>query len=268
MVTLSGFDAEEDAGRFFIASLDAQDMVLIRDEDEHAEPVSFVAETASTATVAAIGKILRDGKIKHSFGTEEDRETLVTDRCEIGSGVRINTLGISIPAEGAINLNCGLIAQDVTLRDTPVPGTSHPAPNGVPLTGVNGEIYIDGESCGVVTTIDINFGNSIQGTRTVGRKTVRTLPNGKFAVTGSIGALLDSPKFLRAWQDGKTIEIALRLDTEDGKDFLLFLLPEVELVDCSAPTSGDGPATVTAQFVAIENTTADAVIIVQRSNIV
>jgi len=257
VASLSGFTNTDNAGTFTVIS--ATDLVLTLDGD-------LADESAEHATVAVAGSILRDGKVRRSFGFEVARSTLSEGAYERSTGVRVNSLALTANNSGVATVNYSLWGIDGAILDTATASSASAPRGGDLLAPVNGEVLVDGDSVGVLTTFDVNVANGIQGTAVLGSRTVLALPNGKLQVSGSIAALLDSPRFMRAWHDNAKIAISLRINTEDGSGFISVLLPVIELTDCSSAVTGEGAATVSAQFTAIESKPHDAVILIQRSN--
>ncbi len=259
VVIVANYVAPQNNGRFNVIAVTATTVTVDR-------PLTTEADTL--ASISVIGFKLKSGKTKYSFFAEVSKPDIDGDNFEIYTGLRIGSASISLPPTGLATVRYTFMGKDMKLSDSELDNTVEAATAGDLLSSVNGTCLIDGVEAALLTALDLNIDNGLSGEAVVGRNTKPTLIYGRSKVTGSFSAMLDSNRFLKAFDDESEISLDLRLDGEDAlaTPFLRLMIPRAKLSSCESSVQGEGAVMVQCNFQALLDPAHGAAIIAQKSN--
>jgi hypothetical protein len=267
IVRLSGFSHANVGRNFRITNLTATVMTVFP------TPAAMTSQTTFTASV--VGRKVTNGVLTPSFTIEQNYPDV--DVSELFTGVRVNTIGLSMPPTGMASINMDLLGLNGTiLSGAAAPNYASPTAEtstGI-LAGISGSLLFGGTQSVVVTGFDMSITNNLSAQPVVGSNVVPEIFYGRSVVTGNISAFFDSTAFLDAFnaETETSIMILLEASGVSPLDFLSISLQRVKLNGQSKTIGPDGGVIASFPFQALLKTGGAGTIydqstcVIQRSN--
>jgi hypothetical protein len=220
-----------------------------------------VPGTGTAVSLSVTGKktwVPQSGHTSDSFTVEEWFANIT--QSEVYTGVKVNTVGISLPATGMSTLDFGLMGKDLTLTGTTQYFTSPTAQStsGV-FAGVNGRVIFNGSPVAVITDATININRNINNATVLGSNSIAEVFDGRCIVDGSLSIYFTDAIARDAFKDETEVSLVFTLTTGNtaNSDFVSITLPRVKL---NSFTKDDGESGITAStdFQALLNPTSGA----------
>ena len=199
-------------------------------------PISF-------ATITVVGKktyMPLTGHTAKSFSIEHYFAD--TSLSELFTGVKIDTMAVSLPPTGMGTIDFGVIGQNITTNSSAYfTGVTAASSTGV-VAAVNGVLLINGAPVATCTGLTINVAGALSGDPVVGQNFVPYVFPGRMTVTGQFTAYFDAGNFRDNFINEDTIGIAVALTTnnEAAADFIAFSLPSLKLSSCTKTDTEKG----------------------------
>lgn len=227
-----------------------------------------VESAIASATIAAFGKKALaplTGHTDDSYTIEEFFSDIA--QSEVYTGMKVNTVGISLPATGLVTCEFGFMGKDVTT------GTSQyfTAPAALSTSGifasVNGVLLIGGAPVALLTGLNININRNMQSATVVGSNSIAELFEGRIGVDGDFSAYFEngSLRDLFLNETEATLVVAVSTSNDKAADFISFTLPRIKV---NSNTKDDGEQGIVAQHSFTALLPAASVTTVNRSTIV
>jgi len=214
----------------------------------------------SSATVTVVGKktyMPLTGHTAKSFSIEHFFAD--TSLSELFTGVKIDTLAVSLPPTGMGTIDFGVVGQNITTNSSAYfTGATAASSTGV-VAAVNGVLLINGAPVATCTGLTINVAGALSGDPVVGQNFVPYVFPGRMTVTGQFTAYFDAGSFRDNFINEDTIGIAVALTTnnEAAADFIAFSLPSLKLSSCTKTDTEKG-IIATYAFTALLNSAGGA----------
>jgi len=163
------------------------------------------------------------------------------------SGVKINSIDISLPPTGISEISLGLMGKDIAT------GTSayYTSPTAATSTGVmaavNGVVLVGGTQVAIITGMSIKIDGGYSGDPVVGANTVPNVFPGRVRVTGNFTAYFQDATMRDYFVNETEISIVAAFTTANdaNADFLSFAMPRVKV---GSATKDDGEKGIIQSF--------------------
>lgn len=228
---------------------------------------------ASSVTLTAPGKaswVPESGHTDDSFTIEQWFSDIA--QSEVYTGMKVNTVGVSIPATGMAMLDFGFMGKDLASTGTTQYFTTPTAAGTTGIfAGVNGVVSFNGAPVAVITDATININGNMTDGAVLGSNSIVDLFEGRVTVDGSMSVYFTDATMRDAFKDETEVSIAFALTTSNAAnaDFVSIALPRVKLSSFSKSDGSEG-ITASADFTALKNTAAGAelsTIVIQDSTL-
>ena len=214
------------------------------------------APTVTAATIGVIGKttfVPSSGHTDDSYTVEEWYSDITTS--SVYSGVKVNSMGVSLPATGLTTVDFAFMGKDLASKGTSQYFTSPTAQgtNGL-LAAVSGVMLVGGLPVALVTSADFSVERAMENATAVGSNSIAEVFTGRITATGSLSVYFQDAAF-RDYFDNETpvsVVMVLAVNNTATSDFISFTLPKIKLTDFSLADAELG-IMATASFTALEN---------------
>lgn len=210
--------------------------------------------------------VLKDGVAKKSFTFEQNFADITGDKRQVFTGVRFNTVAIDLPTTGLATIKYGLVGKGMTIGNTALDATPDAPVEGSLLTSVNGSLSIDGVHVALLTSLQINIDNKIEGTTVVGSNEIGVQSYGRCNISGSFEAIVEDLNLVKSFRDEVEMDLVCELSGEVAGTSLTIQLPRIKLGQADINLSGEGIAMVSTNYQALLSAADDAQIIITRVN--
>lgn len=212
--------------------------------------------------------VLKDGVLKKSFTFEQNFADITGDKYQVFTGVRFNTGAIDLPTTGLATIKYGLIGKGMTISSAALDDLPVAPVSGSLLASVNGSLSLDGTPVSVLTALQINIDNKIEGTPVVGSNEIGTQSYGRCNITGTLEALVEDLSMVTAFRDETELALICVLEGEVAGTSITIELPRIKLGQADIQLSGEGTAMVSVNYQALLSDADNAQIIITRDNVV
>lgn len=215
------------------------------------------------------GDVLKVGLTRRSFSLLRHFQDQTVKPYHLYKGVEVNTLDLSIPAEGVVTGSFGLIGQDrellANLSTFTTPTFADPTVLNA-FDGFTGTITEGGSAIAILTALEINYNRGLAPRMTVasGGKTIRP-SEGQKLLTGTATAFFESTALLEKFVNETESSIGWTLVDPHGNEYE-FEIPRLKYNGGPIPTTGSGPITIALPFQALYDEDDDTVLTVTRTN--
>ena len=244
VVRATGLTATADNNKnLLVSAVTATDLTVI--------PLNGAALTAqatgTSVTITAPGKQAyapTTGHTDKSFTVEEWYSDIA--QSEVFTGLKVNTVSMSIPASGLVTCDFGFMGKDLAQTGTSAYFT---APTAQGTTGifaaVNGVVIVNGVAVALVTDASINIARNLQNATVVGSNSVADIFEGRIAVDGSFSTYFQDATFRDMFNNETEVSLALAITTSNAAnaDFMTVVLPRIKV---NSNTRNDGESGITA----------------------
>jgi len=183
-----------------------------------------------------------------------------TDDNQLFLGCEINTLGISVPADGFVGVTYGIIGSTMTSHDSSEDGDATAVTAKVPYRGSDATIIVENaggsSSTGqtIITNFELNIENGLENSYVVGNNKSTQGALGKARVTGSFTAHLTSGDFVARFLSATDTRIKLLLGS--GATGMSFEMPRCRFTNTATEAGGEGMIECAVEFTALQSTDA------------
>lgn len=195
----------------------------------------------ASATVDVFGKKTfapTTGHTDDSFTFEEWYSDIA--QSEVSTGLKVNTVGISLPATGLTTVDFSFMGKDQVQSGTSQYFTSPTAQgtNGI-FAAVNGALLVNGAIVALVTGLSVNINRNLSMEPVVGSNTHPDIFEGRIIVDGEFTAFFINGTFRDLFKDEVESSLVVALTTSNLKDadFMSISLPRIKV---NSDTKDDG----------------------------
>jgi len=236
---------------------------------------SVMTPSVSTAlaTLQVVGKksyVPLTGHTNDSFTVEEFFGDIA--QSEVYTGVKVNTIGVSIPATGIATVDISMMGKDLTQTGTTQYFTSPTAAStsGI-LTGVNGVVVFGGTPVALITDASFNINRNISNATVLGSNSIAEAFNGRATVDGSMSIYFSDVVARDAFKDETEVSLIFTMTSNNSatSDFVSFTMPRCK-VNSFTKSDDEAGLVASVDFMALLNSangTADATTIVIQDSL-
>lgn len=183
------------------------------------------------------------------------------------TGCEVNSLSLSVAPNAIVTGAFTMIGKDQDPSNAVVAGSTYSASTGgTPFDSFSGSVLEGGVAIGIVTSIDLNIENSIEPNFVVGSATTAGNTIGRSNVTGSVTAYFDSMALMNKFINETSTSLKFDLVSDLGNT-LSVELPNVKYGSGQPDVSGDGSITLSLDFQALYDATADTNIVILKTDV-
>tara|TARA_R110000772_G_scaffold9980_5_gene32303 strand:+ start:605 stop:1522 length:918 start_codon:yes stop_codon:yes gene_type:complete len=209
--------------------------------------------------------VLKPGVVRRSFTVERKFADLATPEWHRYTGCEFNTLALSIAPNAMIGASWTVVGQDLSIGTAALSGSSYSADVGnTPFDSFTGAITEGGTAIATVTSLDITIENGLEPLFSVGSQITNRPSIGKSRVTGSLTTYFDSKALYQKFLNETASEIVLTLTDVAGNDYIIDI-PNVKYNSGQPDVSGEGPITVSMDFIALYNAGDTSQLVITRT---
>lgn len=200
--------------------------------------------TATSATFSAPGKVTyvpATGHTDTSFTVEQFFSDI--QQSEVYTGLKVNSVGVSIPATGMTTVDFGFMGKDLAQTGTTQYFTTPTAAGSTGIfAGVNGVVVYNGAPVAVITDSSVNINSDMTDAVVLGSNSIADVFEGRVTVDGSMSVYFQDATFRDAFKDETEVSLVFALTASNDKaaDFATITLPRVKLGSCSKADAVDG----------------------------
>lgn len=200
--------------------------------------------TAASATFTVPGKVTYaplSGHTDDSFTVEQWFSDIA--QSEVYTGMKVNTVGVSIPATGMTTVDFSFMGKDLTQTGTTQYFTSPTAAGATGIfAGVNGVVIYNGVKVAVITDASVNINSDMTDAVVLGSNSISDVFQGRITVDGSMSVYFQDATFRDVFKDEVEVSIVFALTANNAKDadFATISLPRVKLGSFTKADSMDG----------------------------
>jgi hypothetical protein len=208
--------------------------------------LAVTAQQAAGWSITTPGRKLTMGTQKRSFTIEQAMADATL--WERFTGVRVGGATFNVQPTGMSTVSWELMGQNFVIGTASQYFTSPASETttGV-LSGIDGNLRLNGEEQAVVTGLQINFSNNLSMQPVIGSQQVPDIFYGRMVVTGTVSAYLEDADLINAFVNESEIDLVAVLETgANPQDFLSFNLQRIKLTGAQKTIGPDGG--VIAQF--------------------
>ena len=200
--------------------------------------------TAAAATFSAPGKVTyvpSTGHTDNSFTVEQWFSDI--QQSEVYTGMKVNSVGVSIPATGMTTVDFGFMGKDLAQTGTTQYFTTPTAAGSTGIfAGVNGVVVYNGAPIAVITDASVNINSDMTDAVVLGSNSISDVFEGRVTVDGSVSVYFQDATFRDAFKDETEVSIVFALTASNDKaaDFATIALPRVKLGSFTKADAMDG----------------------------
>lgn len=224
----------------------------------------------ATAGVSVFGKKTfapLTGHTDDSFTFEEWYSDIT--QSEVSTGLKVNTVGISLPATGLTTVDFSFMGKDQVQAGTTQYFTAPTAQgtNGI-FAAVNGALIVNGTVVALVTGLTVNINRNLSMEPVVGSNTHPDIFEGRIIVDGEFTAFFINGTFRDLFKNETESSLVVALTTSNLKDaeFMSIALPRIK-VNSDTKDDGEKGIVSTHSFTALLNNAGGAGIATERTTI-
>lgn len=241
VVRCSGLTATADNGKnLLVSAVSALEVTVV--------PIDGSTMTGqavtSSATFTVPGKVTYaplTGHTGDSFSVEQWFSDV--QQSEVYTGLKVNTVGVSIPATGMTTVDFSFMGKDLYQTGTTQFFTTPTAAGSTGIfAGVNGVVVYNGASVAVITDASVNINSDMTDAVVLGSNSIAGVFEGRVTVDGSMSVYFQDATFRDAFKDETEVSIVFALTASNDKaaDFATITLPRVKLGSFSKADAMDG----------------------------
>ncbi len=241
VVRCAGLTTVADNGKnLVVAAVSALDVTVVPLDGS----VLTAQGTAASATFTVPGKVTYaplSGHTDDSFTVEQWFSDIA--QSEVYTGMKVNTVGVSIPATGMTTVDFSFMGKDLTQTGTTQYFTSPTAAGATGIfAGVNGVVLYNGVKVAVITDASVNINSDMTDAVVLGSNSIADVFGGRITVDGSMSVYFQDATFRDVFKNEVEVSIVFALTANNAKDadFATISLPRVKLGSFSKADSMDG----------------------------
>jgi hypothetical protein len=260
-VVSSGFSGSGYNGKSVITAVDALTMTTTPYSGSHGVESGGGDEAIIAAQSIAAGTTRRSFSFIRYFADQTTGSPY-----HIYTGVEMNTLNMSIPANAMITGSFGTLGKGQTLA-ADLTGLGTPTYNAVSTTrtldSFTGTLDEGGTTIAVITEISFSLDNGLAPRFVVGSEDSIYPSVGRSTLTGQITAYFEDSTLMTKFIDETESSITFRLPDAAGNN-LRFRIPRIKYTGGQPDVSSEGPIMLTMPFQALLDSTESTNIIIER----
>ena len=241
VVRCSGLTTTADNGKnLLVAAVAALDVTVVPLDGS-----TMAAQgTAAPATFSVPGKVTyvpATGHTDNSFTVEQWFSDI--QQSEVYTGMKVNTVGVSIPATGMTTVDFSFMGKDLAQTGTTQYFTTPTAAGTAGIfAGVNGVVVYNGAPVAVITDASVNINSDMTDAVVLGSNSISDVFEGRVTVDGSMSVYFQDATFRDAFKDETEVSIVFALTASNDKaaDFATITLPRVKLGSFTKADAMDG----------------------------
>ena len=241
VVRCAGLTTVADNGKnLVVAAVSALDVTVVPLDGS----VLTAQGTAASATFTVPGKVTYaplSGHTDNSFTVEQWFSDIA--QSEVYTGMKVNTVGVSIPATGMTTVDFSFMGKDLTQTGTTQYFTSPTTAGATGIfAGVNGVVLYNGVKVAVITDASVNINSDMTDAVVLGSNSISDVFEGRITVDGSMSVYFQDATFRDVFKDEVEVSIVFALTANNAKDadFATISLPRVKLGSFTKADSMDG----------------------------
>lgn len=214
----------------------------------------FVGQTAlptktsgDSVTIDQVKRIT-NGTTEQSFSTELRYTNL--SRYHIYRGVVVDTGALTIPANGIVTMNWGLLAKNYEETGTTLDAAPTAATNYSPFDGLSGSYLEGGAATTVMTSFNLNVANNYQLTEALGSDEAGEAIARKFKMDGSVVYYKEDDSISSKFYNETESMLQVVLSDPDSNQYRL-VLPRVKYTGLEEGKGDDGPIMSRMNYMAL-----------------
>lgn len=252
ILRVAGFANEVNNGFFRVAGVYA-DYVEITNLD--GSPAAIVDENpANTVRIEPL-PIVNPGATRRSFSFVRhfaDQADGAAKPWHVYTGCEINTLALSLTAEGIVTLNYGIVGNEPKAYETaPAGAVLGQATTSIVMTGFNGMVRESEEQVHTATEITLNLDNGITGNYAIGSRVPVQKAIQLSNLTGQLSLYFDNAALLEKYYNDQETDLVFSIADKLGNGYL-FVVPRIHLNGGQQDTKGPGTLILPIPFKALE----------------
>lgn len=205
--------------------------------------------------------VLKAGTTRRSF-TIQRKHTDISQFLTF-TGAEVNSMSLSIAPNQMVTGSFGLIAQAQGLAEVTSP-TYSAANTNTPFDSFSGSITEGGSGISVVTGLTLNIDNGLDPQFVVGSATTIRPSIGNINVTGSMQVHFENATLMNKFINETASSLVLVLTDVDSNSYTI-TLPNIKYNSGQPDTSGDGPITLSMDFIALYDSGSSTNIQIDRT---
>lgn len=241
VVRCTGLTATADNGKnLLVAAVNALDVTVVPLDGS-----ALTAQgTAAAATFSVPGRVTyvpSTGHTDNSFTVEQWFSDI--QQSEVYTGLKVNTVGVSIPATGMTTVDFSFMGKDLAQTGTTQYFTTPTAAGSSGIfAGVNGVVVYNGAPVAVITDASVNINSDMTDAVVLGSNSIADVFEGRVTVDGSMSVYFQDATFRDAFKDETEVSIVFALTASNDKaaDFATITLPRVKLGSFTKADAMDG----------------------------
>lgn len=198
--------------------------------------------TAAAATFSVPGKVTyvpSTGHTHDSFTVEQWFSDI--QQSEVYTGLKVNSVGVSIPATGMATVDFGFMGKDLAQTGTTQYFTTPTAASNVSVfDGVNGVVLVNGAKVAVITDASININSDMTDAVVLGSNSIADVFEGRVTVDGSMSVYFQDATFRDVFNNEDVVSIVFVLTAGNLTEFTTITLPRVKLGSFTKADAMDG----------------------------
>lgn len=241
VVRCSGLTTTADNGKnLLVAAVNALEVTVV--------PMNGSTLTAQGTPAAATFTI--PGKVTYVPATGHTEDSFTVEQwfadisqSEVYTGMKVSSVGVSIPATGMTTIDFGFMGKDLTQTGTAQYFTNPASPSTTGIfAGVNGVVMYNGSSVAVITDASVNINSDMTDAVVLGSNSISDVFEGRVTVDGSMSVYFQDATFRDAFKDETEVSVVFALTANNTKDadFVTITLPRVKLGSFTKADAMDG----------------------------
>lgn len=208
-------------------------------------------DTLATDSVTTAYTIIGGSSYVPTTGHTDDSYTIEQRYGDIGqsevfTGVKVNTVGISLPATGLVTAEFAFMGKDLAKADTAAYFTSPSAQTTTrTFASVSGALIVDGTPMALITSLNVNIARNLTSEAVVGSNTKPDIEVGRITVDGDFNTLFADTSLATIFREEKEVSLVMALTTgsEGDADFVTITLPRIKI---NSDSKDDGEKSIVA----------------------
>lgn len=242
VVRCTGLTKTDDNGKnLLVAAVSALEVTVVPLDGS---TLTALGPTAVPVTFSVPGKVTyvpSTGHTDNSFTVEQFFSDI--QQSEVYTGMKVNSVGVSIPATGMTTVDFGFMGKNLDRTGTTQYFTTPTAAGSTGIfAGVNGVVVYNGAPIAVITDASVNINSDMTDAVVLGSNSISDVFEGRVTVDGSMSVYFQDATFRDAFKDETEVSIVFALTASNDKaaDFATIALPRVKLGSFSKADAMDG----------------------------
>ena len=195
-------------------------------------------------------KHLVAGTTETSFTIEQEYLKLTGDKFERFTGMKVNTLSLSVPVNGMVTGTVGFVGADANWAASPLDTTPTDSFAYSPFDGLQGQLLEGGVQNAVVTAVELSIDNGMEAQYVLYQKAAGAITEGRINITGTVSAMFENVAMLNKFLKEQESSIALTFGDGVNQSYTL-TLPRIKYTGGDKSVDGEGVIALSMPFQAL-----------------